>query len=94
MGMNAAAGGENNEKHEMFEKSKRMQLYKKQSSSLGGMEQYQPADEDEGYSLASEVNMQKHREELERLYLSKVNNGGMAQRNRPVPRGGRRFIGN
>ena len=93
--MDAAAAGENNEKREMLEKSKRMQLYKKLSSiSIGGMEQHQPADEDEGYSLASEVNMQRHREELERLYLSKVNDGGMAQRNRPVPRGGRRFIGN
>jgi hypothetical protein len=56
---------------------------------------YLPADEDEGYSMASgDMNLYDQRDGLELLYLSKVNNGGMALRNRPVPKGRRRFIGN
>ena len=90
MGMDAAAGSR---KNEMFEESKRMQLYKKKSSSIG-IDMYLPADEDEGYSMASgDMNLHDQRDGLELVYLSKVNNGGMALRNRPVPSGGRRFIG-
>ena len=36
-------------KHEIMEESKRMQLFNKKSSSIG-IDKYLPADEDEGYS--------------------------------------------
>lgn len=54
---------------------------------------YLPAEEDEGYAFASDHNLTEQREGLDKMYSSKISNGGMAERNRPVSRG-RRFIGN
>ena len=75
-----------------MEESKRMQLYKKKSSSIG-IDLYLPAEEDEGLAFASDHNLTEQRECLDKMYSSKISNGGMAARNKPVPQG-RRFIRN
>jgi hypothetical protein len=67
-------------------------LYKKKSSSLD-IDKYIPAEEDEGYAYASDYNLTEQRECLSKMYTTKKGYGGMAERNKPVPRG-RRFIGN
>jgi hypothetical protein len=76
----------------IMEESKRMQLYKKKSSSIG-IDKYLPAEEDEGLLFASDHNLTEQREGLDKIYKTKISTGGMTQRNKPVPHG-RRFIGN
>ena len=76
----------------IMEESKRVQLYKKKSSSLD-IDMYIPAEEDEGYAYASDYNLTEQRECLGKMYTTIKGQGGMAKRNKPVPHG-RRFIGN
>ena len=76
----------------IMEESKRVQLYNKKPSSLD-IDMYIPAEEDEGYACASDYNLTEQRECLGKMYTTKKGYGGMAERNKPVPRG-RRFIGN